>query len=116
LDWSAKEAADLLDLSVPAVNSLLQRARARLRERLPSSKPAWPASADPSAAERDLLKKYVESGEAADFRVLESIIRPDATFRMPPQPGVAEGRDAIFSEDLTSQSRIVGSARVAACR
>ena len=97
LDWSAKEAADLLDITVPAVNSSLQRARARLRERLPSRKPAWPAGADPSAAERDLLKKYVEASEAADFRALESIIRTDATFRMPPQPGVAEGRDAMFS-------------------
>ena len=97
LDWSAREAADMLDTTVPAVNSSLQRARARLRERLPSSKPAWPAGADPSAAERDLLKKYVEASEAADFRALESIIRTDATFRMPPQPGVAEGRDAMFS-------------------
>ena len=96
LDWSAKDAADLLDLSVPAVNSALQRARARLRQRLPSHKPAWPASVDASAAERDLLKKYVEAGEAADFRALASIIREDATFRMPPEPGVAQGREAIF--------------------
>src|SRR5262249_43788128 len=45
LGWSAKDAAGRLDLSVPAINSALQRARARLRERLPSQKPAWPASA-----------------------------------------------------------------------
>jgi RNA polymerase sigma-70 factor (ECF subfamily) len=96
LDWSAKDAADLLDLSVSAVNSALQRARARLRERLPSQKPAWPARADTSAAERDLLKKYVEASEAADFRAFASIIREDATFRMPPEPGVAAGREAIF--------------------
>jgi len=96
LDWSAKDAADLLELSVPAVNSALQRARARLRERLPSRKPAWPANADATAAERDLLKKYVGASEAADFRAFESIIREDATFRMPPEPGVAEGRDAMF--------------------
>jgi RNA polymerase sigma-70 factor (ECF subfamily) len=96
LDWSARDAADLLDISVPAVNSALQRARARLRARLGSHKPAWPASVDASAAERDLLKKYVEAGEAADLRALESIIRADATFRMPPQPGTATGRDEMF--------------------
>jgi RNA polymerase sigma-70 factor (ECF subfamily) len=97
LDWSAKDAAEMLDLSVPAVNSALQRARARLRERLPSRRLAWPATADASASERDLLKKYVEAGEAADFGALASIIREDATFRMPPEPGVAAGREAIFN-------------------
>jgi RNA polymerase sigma-70 factor, ECF subfamily len=96
LDWSAKEAADLLEISVSAVNSALQRARVRLRERLPSPKPAWPANVDPTAAERELLKKYVEASEAADFRAFESIIRADATFRMPPEPGVADGREAMF--------------------
>src|SRR5215813_13873996 len=96
LDWSAKDAADLLDLSVPAVNSALQRARVRLRERLPFRKPPWPANVDASAAERDLLKKYVEAGESADFRALASIIREDAPFRMPPDFGSAAGRDEIF--------------------
>ena len=96
LDWSAKDAADLLDISVSAVNSALQRARVRLRERLPSHKPPWPASVDGSAAERDLLKKYVEASEAADFRAFEAIIRADATFRMPPEPDTAEGREAMF--------------------
>ncbi len=96
LDWSAKDAADLLEISVAAANSALQRARARLRERLPSHKPPWPASVDGSAAERDLLKKYVEASEAADFRAFESIIRADATFRMPPQPDTAAGREAMF--------------------
>jgi len=96
LDWSAKDTADLLDISVSAVNSALQRARARVRERLPSRKPAWPANVDASAAERDLLKKYVEASEAADFRAFESIIRADATFRMPPEPGTAAGREAMF--------------------
>jgi len=96
LDWSAKDAADLLEISVSAVNSALQRARVRLRERLPSRKPTWPATVDASAAERDLLKKYVEASEAADFRACESIIRADAIFRMPPEPDMAEGREAMF--------------------
>ena len=96
LDWSAKDAADLLDIGVSAVNSALQRARVRLRERLPSHKPPWPASVDGSAAERDLLNRYIAASEAADFRAFESIIRADAIFRMPPDPGTATGRDAIF--------------------
>jgi len=41
---------------------------------------------DASAAERDLLKKYVEASDAADFQAFESIIRADATIRMPPEP------------------------------
>jgi RNA polymerase sigma-70 factor (ECF subfamily) len=96
LDWSAKDAAELLEISVPAVNSALQRARVRLRERLPSRNPAWPANVDASAAERNLLKKFVEATESADFRAFESIIRTDATFRMPPDFGSAQGRDEIF--------------------
>jgi RNA polymerase sigma-70 factor (TIGR02960 family) len=96
LDWSAKEAADLLDISAQAVNSALQRARTKLHERLPSRNRAWATSVDPSDAERDLLKKYVEASEAADFRAFEAIIRTDATFRMPPQPGLAAGREAMF--------------------
>src|SRR5690349_8589300 len=96
LDWSAKDAADLLEISVAAANSALQRARARLRERLPSHKPAWPGSADASEAERDLVKKFVEATEAADIGAFESIIRADATFRMPPDPDVAAGREAMF--------------------
>ena len=72
------------------------RYRDSLKEGLPSHKPAWPASVDASAAERDLLKKYVEASEAADFRAFESIIRADATFRMPPDFGAAEGRDEMF--------------------
>ena len=51
---------------------------------------------DASAAERDLLKKYVEASESADFRAFESIIRADATFRMPPNFGTAASRDEMF--------------------
>ncbi len=72
LDWSAKDAAELLESSVSAVNSALQRARVRLRERLPTQAPAWPAGVDASAAERDLLKKYVRgerNGGLSRFRI-----------------------------------------------
>src|ERR1700751_1016743 len=42
------------------------------------------------------MKKNMEASETADFRAFESIIRADATFRMPPEPGTAAGREAMF--------------------
>jgi len=96
LDWSAKEAAELLDLSVAAVNSALQRARATLRKQLPSRKPEWPAGVDATEAERELMRKYVNASESADLQAFESLIREDAVFRMPPDPDIAVGREAIF--------------------
>jgi RNA polymerase sigma-70 factor, ECF subfamily len=97
LDWSAKETADLLEVSVAAANSALQRARATLREQLPPRRREWPADVDASAAERELLQKLVVASESADLHAFESIIREDAVFRMPPNPGIVAGREAMLS-------------------
>jgi RNA polymerase sigma-70 factor (ECF subfamily) len=96
LGWSAREAGALLEVSPAAVNSALQRARATLQRRLPPRRPQWPPGADPGAAERELLKKYVDASERVDLHALASIIRDDAVFRMPPDPGIAVGRDAMI--------------------
>lgn len=96
LGWSAKETAELLDVSVAAANSALQRARVTLRTKLPSRRPEWPAGADASAAERELLRRYVEACEKADIGAFESLIREDAVSRMPPQAEVTLGREAIL--------------------
>jgi len=96
LGWSAKDTAELLDVSVAAVNSALQRARATLRTKLPSRRPEWPAGADASAAERELLRKYIEACEKADIGAFVPLLREDAVCRMPPQPEVSVGREAIL--------------------
>ena len=96
LGWSATETAELLEVSVAASNSALQRARATLRTKLPSRKPEWPAGANASAAERELLRRYVEACEQADIGVFEALLREDAVCRMPPQPEVSVGREAIL--------------------
>jgi RNA polymerase sigma-70 factor (ECF subfamily) len=96
LGWSAKEAADLLEVSIAAANSALQRARATLRAHLPSRKPEWPSGVEASTAERELLRKYVDAAERQDVAAFESLIREDAAFRMPPEPLITVGRDAIL--------------------
>jgi RNA polymerase sigma-70 factor, ECF subfamily len=92
LDWSAREAAALLDLSVPATNSALQRARATLRHRL-GDRTQWTRAT--SEDERELLQRYVEAHERADARALAALLREDARLTMPPHPVWYAGREAI---------------------
>jgi len=96
LDWSAREAAALLETSRASVNSLLQRARSTLERRLPARRSPEPLGGDPNAVERELVRRYVEAGENADLDAFTSLLREDATFRMPPDPQVAVGRDEVL--------------------
>lgn len=96
LGWSAKQTADLLEVTVAAANGSLQRARAALRRHLPARPPEWPAGVDPDASERELLRKYVEASEKPDPSAFVELIREDAVFRMPPEAGTTVGRDAMI--------------------
>jgi len=79
--WSAAEVAVLLDMSVGAVKSALQRARARLGQVMPSAdRPAELTEPE----QRALLENYVAAFEAADPGALERLRRHDATLEAPP--------------------------------
>jgi RNA polymerase sigma-70 factor (ECF subfamily) len=95
LGCSARETADVLETSTPAVNSALQRARAAMKEHLPERRDDWPSDTDATAAERELLDRYVEYGETPDPLALKRLFSEDLRFSMPPQPGVWEGRDTV---------------------
>jgi RNA polymerase sigma-70 factor (ECF subfamily) len=97
LDWPAKDTAALLETSVAAVNSALQRARAGLKEHLPERRAEWAPGADPTEAERELLDRYVEASDRADAHAIAALMREDSTWSMPPEPGFWRGRDAIVS-------------------
>jgi RNA polymerase sigma-70 factor, ECF subfamily len=97
LDWPAKDTAELLETSVAAVNSALQRARAGLKEHLPERRSEWAPGADPTEAERELLDRFVEASERADPHAIAALLREDATWSMPPEPGFWRGRDAIMA-------------------
>ena len=96
LGWSANDAALLLEGTVPAVNSALQRARATLRDRLGEWRTDWARPAQPSEAERALLRRYMDAHERADADALAELLRADARLTMPPHPTWYAGREAIM--------------------
>ena len=93
--FSAREAAEVLGASVPAANSALQRARQRLRDRLPSRRLEWARSEDPTAEEREIARRYVDAVERRDFATLAELVRADARFSFPPRAVWYDGLDAF---------------------
>jgi len=79
LRWQAAEAAELLDTSVAAVNSALQRARATL-----VSVEADTAPATVETEQRALLARYVDAFERYDVDRLVRLLHEDAVQSMPP--------------------------------
>ena len=106
--WSASETAGLLDLSVAAVKSALQRARATLRERLPERRAEWPL-ADSTRAERTLLARWVDALERNDTAALGRLLRADVRVSFPPAPLWYDGRDAFL--EATRRHAAVGEYR-----
>jgi RNA polymerase sigma-70 factor (TIGR02960 family) len=90
LEWSAKETAALLETSVAAANSALQRARVTMQENLSRERGEWSA-AELSDEERDLLAKFVDAHERLDAEAAIAIAARDIRVTMPPLPTCFEG-------------------------
>jgi RNA polymerase sigma-70 factor (ECF subfamily) len=79
LRWQATEAAELLDTSVAAINSALQRARATMGSVTVDSGPATVGD-----DQRDLLARYVDAFQSYDMDRLVKLLHEDAIQSMPP--------------------------------
>ncbi|HEV2030289.1 MAG TPA: RNA polymerase subunit sigma-70 [Candidatus Dormibacteraeota bacterium] len=92
LIFRATEVAALLDMSVPAVNSALQRARATLRASY--SRPRQTSIFEKAGRSElpSLLERYVRAWETADVAGLVSLLREDAVLGMPPMPMIIGSR------------------------
>nr|WP_238535576.1 RNA polymerase subunit sigma-70 [Amycolatopsis mediterranei] len=82
LSWSAAEIADVLGISVPAVKSLLQRARVRLDELDPDDRVPPPGPEEVRA----LLDRYIAAFEAEDTAALRAVIQDDFSLEAVPHP------------------------------
>jgi RNA polymerase sigma-70 factor (ECF subfamily) len=79
LRWQVSEVAELLDTSVAAVNSALQRARATLGSLPPDAHAGALDEADAA-----LLERYVDAFERYDIETLVTLLHEDAVQSMPP--------------------------------
>jgi RNA polymerase sigma-70 factor, ECF subfamily len=92
LAFRADEAAGLLDTTVAAINSALQRAR----ERLAAVTPAGHDLDEPGdARRREQLDHYTKAFENADLDALLRVLTEDAVLEMPPIPTWFRGRDTV---------------------
>jgi RNA polymerase sigma-70 factor (ECF subfamily) len=93
VQFSAAEVAELLKTTPAAVNSSLQRARARLAEVAPAEE-SVPEPDD--AARRELLDRYCAAFENADMAALTELLQADVKLEMPPMPVWFTGRDTVL--------------------
>ena len=99
LEWPTVDVAEWLNLSVPAVNSALQRARRALHQRNVGSEAPL---VEPRPHVQVLLDRYVALWEQADIPGLVALLREDAWFTMPPIPAWFRGRAAIATRLSTN--------------
>ena len=94
LGMAASEVAELLDTSVAAVNSSLQRARAHLAKLDPEEERDTARALD-DERKRALLAQYVDAFERYDIPRIVRLLSADAVWEMPPYTGWYSGAEQI---------------------
>jgi RNA polymerase sigma-70 factor (TIGR02960 family) len=104
LGFRAAEVAETLDTTEASVNSLLRRARAAFKSRLPASQRDR-APLPNSPLERDIVGRFAEAIETGDTDGVVALLTDDAWLTMPPEPYEYQGHITIgaFLRDRTSR-------------
>jgi RNA polymerase sigma-70 factor, ECF subfamily len=95
LGFSAAEVAGVLDTTVPAVNSALQRARAAVEARVPERSQQTVLRELGDDGVRELVERYVEAWERCDVEAFVGLLTEDVAVAMPPLPMWYAGVDAV---------------------
>jgi len=95
VQFSAAEVAELLETTPAAVNSSLQRARARLAEVSPAQESLREPEPD-DTERRDVIDRYCAAFENSDMTALTQLLQADVKLEMPPMPVWFTGRDAVL--------------------
>jgi RNA polymerase sigma-70 factor (TIGR02960 family) len=94
LGWPAVATASLLETSVAAANSALQRARATMHGHLPPRRSDWSAGS-PSEDERALLGQFIDAHERCDAAAAIALAAQDIRISMPPDGLCFDGREMM---------------------
>ena len=101
---AAAEVAELLDVSVASVNSALQRARATM------ATPPGKGRTEPlSAAQRELIARYVDAFERYDMDALAKLLHDDVIQTTPPYAMWFQARDDVLAWYVGPGSECRGS-------
>ncbi|HTF50466.1 MAG TPA: sigma-70 family RNA polymerase sigma factor [Pseudonocardia sp.] len=93
LGFSAREVADLLDITVASANSALQRGRTTVDRGLPAAGRSRPRLDDDGV--RALARRYASAWEAGDVEAIVAMLSEDAKYAMPPETEWYEGHHDI---------------------
>ena len=115
LGFHTSEVAEMLDSSKASVKGALQRARARLDERMPAGGRER-APLPRSARERELLGRFCAAVEGGDIDSVVSLLTDDAWVTMPPEPYEYQGGEAIGQFLKDRQARRGANLRLVAIR
>ena len=95
LAFSAGEIATIMDTSVAAVNSALQRARAIVAEKVPARTQQQTLRKIGDARTREIVAGWSAALERGDADGLVALLTEDVTWSMPPMPHWYRGLDAV---------------------
>jgi RNA polymerase sigma-70 factor (ECF subfamily) len=91
LDWRASDVAKILETTVPAINSALQRARASIAR----SRAGVLVSDSLEEKKAEAVTRFVRAWETGNLDLLVSMLAEDAIMSMPPWFFWLNGREAI---------------------
>jgi RNA polymerase sigma-70 factor, ECF subfamily len=91
LDWPARDVAGLMEITIAAVNGLLRRARATMKDGYPEHEPVLTINHQVRA----VLEQYVAAWESGDVGTLIALLTDKVVFSMPPSPTWYAGVEAV---------------------
>jgi RNA polymerase sigma-70 factor (ECF subfamily) len=95
IGFSAREAAETLEMTPAAVDTALQRAHKTVDERMPAQSQQATLRALGDERLRGIVDGFVDAWERADVDAVVAMLAHDATITMPPRPTWYRGRHAV---------------------